>query len=206
MGVLTEGPALSGEDKRILQQAIEQVRRIEVILKNFIKFARPQEQQLTRVNVNDVLDAAIALAKKHPLLLSRNSRSIEIVRNFDDRLPLTMADPFQLQQAFLDLLLNAAEAMPEGGAITVRTSCSAKPPQLSITILDTGRGIGVNVIDKIFLPFFTTKPKGTGLGLAVAKRLVEQHGGGIHAENNAAGGARFVVTLPLLKEDAGMGV
>ncbi len=205
MEVLSGDPTVSEENKNLPSQVIEQVRRIEVLLKSLLNFARPPKPQFMSVDLNEVLDAAISLAKKHPLFLSNSSLSIKIVQDFAARLPQTKADPFQLQQVFLNLLLNAADAMPAGGAITVRTSYSARSPLLSISILDTGKGLGGDVIDKIFLPFFTTKPKGTGLGLALAKRLVEQHGGGILAVNNPAGGASFVVTLPLLEGDGGTG-
>jgi len=141
MEVLSGYPTLSEENKNVPPQVIEQIKRIEILLKSLFTFARPPKPQFMRVDMNDVLDAAVSLAKKHPLFLSNNSRSIKIVKDFDARLPRTMADPFQLQQALLNLLLNAADAMPEGGAITARTSYSAKPALLSISILDTGKGL-----------------------------------------------------------------
>jgi len=101
----------------------------------------------------------------------------------------------------MNLLLNAADAMPDGGKLTAQTLLEEASRFLHITITDTGRGIDKSVINKIFLPFFTTKPKGTGLGLAITKRLVEQHGGSIHVANNSDGGASFTIDLPIKLEE-----
>ena len=111
-----------------------------------------------------------------------------------------MADPMQLQQVFLNLLLNAIDTMQDGGTLFVKTSYDAGENAVQIEISDTGKGIDEKVIAKIFQPFFTTKPKGTGLGLAITKRLIEQHGGDISAENNPGGGATFKIRLPVKKE------
>ena len=97
----------------------------------------------------------------------------------------------------MNLLLNAAAAMPEGGTLTVQTLSEKASTTLSVKITDTGTGIDNSMINKIFLPFFTTKMKGTGLGLAITKRLVEQHGGTIRVANNPNGGASFTIDLPL---------
>jgi signal transduction histidine kinase len=197
MEVLSGNPSLSAEAKDILLKVIEQIERIERLLKNLLNFAQPPKPQFLYVDVNDVSDTTITLAEKHPLFLSNTSRKITIVKSFDPRLPKTMADPFQLQQVFMNLLLNAADAMPNGGTLTVKTLHEAASPFLRVTITDTGSGIDKSVIQKIFLPFFTTKPKGTGLGLAITKRLVEQHGGNIRVANNPDGGASFTIDLPI---------
>jgi two-component system NtrC family sensor kinase len=100
----------------------------------------------------------------------------------------------------MNLLLNAADATPEGGTITVQTSYEEASPFLRIAIRDTGSGIDKTTMDKIFQPFFTTKAKGTGLGLSITKRLVEQHGGTIRASNHSTGGASFTIDLPINPE------
>ena len=97
----------------------------------------------------------------------------------------------------MNLLLNAIEAMPNGGTVTVETSHEEESPFLHIMIADTGKGIDKNIINKIFQPFFTTKPKGTGLGLAITRRLIEQHGGSIRVANNQDRGASFTIDLPI---------
>jgi two-component system NtrC family sensor kinase len=108
-----------------------------------------------------------------------------------------MADPMHLQQIFLNLVLNAVDAMPNGGTIGVRTFFEEGPGNIQIEISDTGKGISKENLDKIFQPFFTTKAKGTGLGLAISKQLIEQHGGVITVDGNPAGGTIFRIRLPL---------
>lgn len=196
--VLSEEESLSAENKDILLKVIEQINRIENLLKSLLNFARPPKPQIMSVDVNEVLDATISLAQKHPLFSSPDSKSIVIEKRYDSHLPKISADPLQLQQVFMNLLLNAADAMPAGGTITARTAHDETARPLSIRIGDTGMGIDTAVIDKIFQPFFTTKPKGTGLGLAITKRLVEQHGGSIGVESNPGGGVLFTITLPTL--------
>jgi signal transduction histidine kinase len=195
--VLSGNPALSEEHRDILLKIIEQIDRIGFLLKNLLDFAKPPKPNFILINLNEVFEKTISLAEKHPLFLSKKSPVITIVRNFDSRLPKTMADPIQFQQVFMNLLLNAAGAMPNGGTLTVQTSFEEASLFLRITIRDTGSGIDKSIIDKIFQPFFTTKPKGTGLGLSITRRLVEQHGGSIRVANNPGGGASFAIDLPI---------
>lgn len=111
----------------------------------------------------------------------------------------------KLQQAFLNLLLNASHSMPSGGTLTIKSNFDKKAGIILIEISDTGEGIDERAAARIFQPFFTTKPKGTGLGLAITKRLIEQHDGDIIAKNNQEGGASFLISLPVKrdnKEDA----
>lgn len=197
MDVFTVDQSLSAENRAVVMKASDQIRRIEVLIKTVLNFARPPKPQLMLVDVNSVIDSAGGLAERHPAFNSRNGASISILKDFDTGIPETTADPFQLQQVFMNLFLNAADAMPDGGTITVRTSYAAQSRTILIRLSDTGKGVDSAVIDKIFQPFFTTKTAGTGLGLAIVKMLLEQHGGGIRVENNVDGGASFFITLPL---------
>jgi signal transduction histidine kinase len=104
-----------------------------------------------------------------------------------------------LQQVFLNLFLNAGDAMPNGGTLAVRTLYDAAADSIRIDIKDTGAGIDPEILGRIFSPFLTTKSKGTGLGLAICKQMVEQHGGSIGAENGPAGGALFRIVLPIMR-------
>ena len=102
----------------------------------------------------------------------------------------------QLKQVFMNLLLNAVDAMPEGGTLILKTSFNEAPRAVTVVISDTGKGIDASVRDKIFQPFFTTKAKGTGLGLTVCQQIVALHGGSIELRSEPGVGTSVTVTLP----------
>ena len=108
-----------------------------------------------------------------------------------------MADPMQLRQVFLNLILNAIEAMPDGGTLGVKVVYDEKAKAIQIEISDTGKGIDRGMLDDVFKPFFTTKTKGAGLGLAITRRVVEQHGGVISVKSDPGKWTTFNVYLPL---------
>ncbi len=197
MDLLSGDRSLSQQNRFLVFKAGEQITRIDTLMKGILNFARPPKPQLTLVDINSVFDATVALAERHPSFKDRSGREIDIFKDFDVLLPETMADPVQLQQVFFNLLLNAADAMPEKGTITIKTSYSEPDRRLEIRIRDTGKGIDEALVGKIFQPFFTTKPNGTGLGLSITKGLIERHGGSITACNNKDQGACFTITLPL---------
>jgi signal transduction histidine kinase len=187
---------LKEKDREVLLNVVEEIRRIELLMKKFLNFARPAAAQLMTLNINKVLDETAKFLEKQPAFASPASGR-KIVREFAAELPDTAGDPQQLQQVFLNILLNAAEAMPEGGTVTIRTWCDAGEGTVCVAVSDTGKGIPAELMERIFDPFFTTKVKGIGLGLAVAKRLVEEHGGRIMVTDHKQGGATFTVVLPL---------
>jgi PAS domain S-box-containing protein len=195
--VLTEEPNISEEDRGIALRAIDEIRRIELLIKSLLNFAKPPQPKLVVTDVNDILDKTLSFSLKHPSLTSDQTTAINIATDFDENLPETLADPMQLRQAFLNLMLNAIQAMPDGGILAVKTRYRKKPPSIQITISDTGEGMDKHTMDNIFQPFFTTKPKGTGLGLAITKRLIEQLGGEIHAESDPGNGTAFNILLDL---------
>lgn len=197
MEVLSQEPTFAEEDRAVLSKVVDEVKRIELLMKSLLNFAKPPKPQFMTIDVNNILDTTVGFSLTYPSFSSNNSRSIDIEKDFDEHLPATMADPVQLQQVFLNLLLNAGDAMPDGGTVTVRTSHDPLANSLQIEISDTGKGIDEHVLDKIFRPFFTTKPKGTGLGLAITKQLVEQNGGNIRVSSNRGGGTTFRIILPL---------
>lgn len=201
MEVLSGDHSVSAENRGILLKVLEQILKIEVILKNFLNFARPPKPQFTLVDLNSVIDNTLGLAERHPAFSSRGGKRIEIMKDLDAHLAHIMADPLQLQQVFMNLLLNSADAMPQGGMITIYTSSAENGRFVSIKIIDTGQGIDDTTIDKIFQPFFTTKANGTGLGLAITKGLVEQHGGDIRVANNHDRGVSFTIKLPVTQNE-----
>lgn len=195
--VLARELDLSENDKVVVSRVIDEIRRIEQLIKSLLNFAKPPKPHFTRINMNDLLDKMITFSPKHPYVLSSWGSMIDVVKDFDRDLPEVMADPTQMQQVFLNLFFNAVEAMSDGGALHVQTGYNAAIHAVEIDISDTGPGIKEEVLKKMFQPFFTTKVKGSGLGLAITKRLIEQHGGKICAENRKQGGAVFHVVLPI---------
>ncbi len=183
-------------DRTILLKAIEDTIRIESFMKEMLNFARPPAPQFTMVDVNAIIDSTVAFSLRHPSF-SSDGKAVTIKKNLFEQMPKTMADPLKLQQVFLNLLLNAADAMPEGGTITLQTVYEGPSNTIWITVSDTGKGFADTVLTKIFEPFFTTKPKGTGLGLAIVKRLVEQHGGSVAVESCPGKGTSIIMSLPV---------
>lgn len=187
----------TAEDKAVVNRAVEEIKRIEFLLKSLLNFAKPPKPQLTLTHLNEVLNKTAAFALRHPSLSQNLAGKVLVETRFDARVPDIMADPMQLQQIFLNLLLNSIEAMPAGGTLTLETRLNSGGRRVRVTISDTGGGIPEASEEKIFQPFFTTKKKGSGLGLAITKRLIEQHGGGIAVESPAGRGAVFHLSFPV---------
>jgi len=194
MEVLHEDTGISEENREVLFKVIKEIKRIELLLKELLIFARPPKPQLTPTDINNIIDISLAFS-------SKISPNIKFLKDFGNNLPVIMADQMQLQQIFLNLMLNAGDAMPDGGTLTIKTSQDPAKNLIQVDIADTGKGIHKEVMDKIFQPFFTTKPKGTGMGLAVAKRIVEEHGGNINVKSTAGGGTTFRILFPV-KQDS----
>jgi two-component system NtrC family sensor kinase len=169
-----------------------------LLMKNLLNYARPVAAQPVSFNINRVLEKAAYFIEKHPAFHSGAPQK-KMIKKFDEQLPEIVGDPQQLQQVFLNLLLNAADAITDGGEITVKTRQDERDGSIAIELHDTGKGIAPDVMEKIFQPFFTTKGtgKGTGLGLAVSKRIVEEHGGSIAVANAINGGVTVTVILPV---------
>ena len=192
--VLHDESACQGEDKEVLLKVIKEIRRIEMLLKDLLNFARPPKPQLIPVDLNSILDTTVELSVDTGRL---SSMGITAVREFDRRLPATMVDPMQMKQVFLNLVLNAIEVMSGGGTLRVKTRYNRESRSITIVIADTGKGIDKEFIGKLFRPFVTTKPKGTGLGLAISKRLIEEHGGSITVQSTPGVGTAFIIELPV---------
>jgi signal transduction histidine kinase len=170
------------------------------IVQQILDFTRVAEPVLAEVDLNQLIDD-LGLLTRHKLI----HQKIKLVRVLQPNLPLITADATQLEQAFLNLTLNAVEAMPEGGQlkITTRAERPAKPTstlarQVVIEFSDTGEGMTEEQRLQVFSSVFnTTKKKGTGLGLAIVKRVVEAHRGQIEIKSRRGKGTTFSITLPL---------
>jgi two-component system sensor histidine kinase AtoS len=197
MAALSEEEYLTAEDRDLLKRVIDEIKRIEYLMKALLSFAKPRMPQFVETDVNSILHMVATLAVKNRASMGNGARPIKLVNELAPGLPEILADPMHLQQIFMNLLLNAVDAMPDGGTLTMKTSLDAAASKVRVEISDTGKGVESEVMDKLFQPFFTTKPKGTGLGLAITKRLVEEHGGVINLQNNADGGVTFILHLPV---------
>jgi two-component system NtrC family sensor kinase len=170
----------------------QQVGRVERIVGSLLKFARQQQKELGTVAVNTLLDEILKQVG-HQVSLT----GIEVRRNYAADLPPLQGDGDQLRQVFTNLILNAIQAMKQGGTLTVSTSRDSGAGTCTVAVGDTGIGIPPENLKSIFSPFFTTRNEGTGLGLAVSYGIVRDHGGNIQVESTAGKGSTFRVVLPL---------
>jgi len=190
-------------DQRTAAETIySEARRASRIVQNLLTFARQHKAEKGPTAINQVLDDTLEL-RGYELRV----RGIDVRREYDESLPDTMADAHQLQQVFLNLITNAEQAMEKSDGhhhhrLTVRTRRATDAVRIEIE--DTGGGIPPNLVERIFNPFFTTKPtgSGTGLGLSISLGIVREHEGRIWAENAQQSGARFIVELPMTEPRA----
>jgi len=168
------------------------------LVRNLLDFARQSEPALRQVNSNEVINRAFTLVAHQAKL-----QNIQVIKELDPSLPKLVADFDQLQQVCTNLILNAVQAMPEGGRLTLHTS--ADDNQVKIEIQDTGCGISPENMRKLFTPFFTTKEKGkgVGLGLAIAHGIIQRHRGSIEVQSKEGEGTTFIIYLPLHHEEKG---
>ncbi len=177
------------------------IQRITDIVRQMSTFSRPESTNIKYTQLNDVLNSSLDLMR----LDKRMKSNIEIAVNLDPGLPKTMIDEGQFSQVFINIILNALDAMPEGGRLSVATR-GVKDDQgrdsISIDIADTGVGIPAQDVEKIFDPFYTTKEagKGTGLGLAISYNIVKRYKGDIKVESEVGKGTTFTLILPVEKE------
>ncbi|MCP4745852.1 MAG: two-component sensor histidine kinase [Desulfobacteraceae bacterium] len=169
---------------------IEESVRLNAIITDFLNYARPKTPTRYACHIEDIVSKNIKFLSSQ---IKKNGYHIQIL--YEPDLPEIKADADMLYQAFLNILINSMQAMPNGGEITIMVK--AKDNHLWIRIDDQGEGIAKNVLDKIWDPFYTTKDKGTGLGLGIVKKVIEAHGGGIQLENRLQGGVRVTIWLPV---------
>jgi two-component system CheB/CheR fusion protein len=174
-------------DRTILGEVVGRLDSLNNIVQDLLVFARPREPRITGVPLAELLESTAALLRKDPVFATVDLR-------IGGERPTVSADPEQLQTAFLNLLLNAAQAAGSTGRVDVGITCDGSRCRVAIT--DNGPGIPPDMRDRIFEPFFTTKHRGTGLGLPTARRVVERHNGTITIDTGAEGGTTVTVSLP----------
>lgn len=168
---------------------IAEIDRLTSVVTALLAYARPPRLTARAVTVGHLFDRALLLARE-----DLEAKGIRVVRADETRLPALAADADLLCQVLLGLLANAVEAVPAGGEVGLTSR--AEGAAIEIDVTDTGPGIPLDVRERVFEPFFTTRPRGTGLGLAVARQIVEAHGGTIAVGDRPGGGARFTLRLP----------
>lgn len=185
-------------DERARGVAVKNLKLIEreterctAIVRNLLEFARERPLERKTVDLRAPLEEALSLAQ-HKLELS----GVKVEKDLDGPV-LVKGDYGQLRQAFVNVVINAADVMPHGGTLGVTSRLDARARRAEVVIADTGPGIPPEILGKIFDPFFTTKEKGTGLGLSVVYGIVDKHGGTLHAESDAGKGTRMVFRLPV---------
>lgn len=180
----------SSPNREVLVEVQQEVLHIKRILSDLLDYARPKPPEFCVADLNATAEHAVSLARQQTL-----SRPIEIELQRADGMPPMAHDTGQIQQVLLNLLLNAIQAIPSEGRVRVELESQADFARVAVS--DTGRGISPEHLPNIFRPFFTTKGQGTGLGLSLAHRIAEAHGGRIEVESQPGKGSRFVVWLPL---------
>ncbi|HDR15577.1 MAG TPA: GHKL domain-containing protein [Desulfobacteraceae bacterium] len=169
--------------------------RAKSITGKILSFVKKREPETMPCNVEQLLEDVIGGFVEQEFKVS----NITVQRDFSKDIPLLMLDPDMMRQVFLNLINNAGDAVSEGGTITLKTSI--QDDYLKITISDTGPGIGEDEIDKLFLPFYTTKKagSGTGLGLSISLKIIEEFGGTIEVNSSKGKGSDFIIFLPISK-------
>jgi signal transduction histidine kinase len=184
----------SSSDPRneIMKEVLEQINRLDKTANDLLFFGKPTQPDPAYTDINSTLGKTLMFASQH-----RGGKNIEKKLELQDNLPPVYVDAKQIQQVFLNLFLNAVQAMPDGGVLTVKSSLLQKECDwVQVSIADTGKGIPPQILEKIFTPFFTTKAQGTGLGLAICHKLITQHGGTLTVASEDGKGTVFTVALP----------
>jgi two-component system NtrC family sensor kinase len=185
------------EDSQVLKKYLNyikhEVERTNRLIDSLLKFSRVEPKHFELVEVNRVLEDTLVLVRKQ---LPDNN--IRLVTSFNYQIPTIIGDPNQLWQVFINVLLNAIQAMPQGGELRIETGFYyGGSDYIFISFTDTGIGIDKEDLPKIFNPFFTKKDTGTGLGLSISYRIIEEHKGRITANSEKGKGTTFTIELPV---------
>ncbi len=198
------GEEMSGDDSRreYLHRITKEIDRLNDLLKTFFSFAKPQNLNLVHCHIKEIINEII------PFLIKEIAdKGIRFIETYHPQLPKIKVDKTQMHQVFLNLFLNAIQAMPNGGELKIEASPmisnsieGSKQSFVKVVISDTGRGIPTHIVHKIFDPFFTTKSRGIGLGLSITYQIIKKHGGTIKVESQWERGTSFVINLPEVME------
>ncbi|HEY2931415.1 MAG TPA: ATP-binding protein [Acidobacteriota bacterium] len=201
MQILARSQELQGRAREHLNIALQEIDHLESILSEIVDFVRPQKLEKEQASLRQIMSEALLMAED-----SLSKSEVEVVQDYDAKLPPLRLDPVRMRQVFLNLILNAIQAMAGRGklSIAIRPASESRSAESQsrtgafqvAEIQDTGSGIPALRLAQIFEPFFTTRSDGTGLGLTITKRIIEAHHGSIHVESAEGSGTTFRVFLP----------
>ncbi len=188
--VLRSKSCNENHDREAADILVQEVERLNRSISELLDYARPQKLQKNKVDIQKLLKKAVSL-----LSMDAEASGVQMVTDFPEVLPMLNADEDKLNQVFLNLFLNSIQAMTGGGTLTVSTE-KTDEESIKVVVTDTGCGISAENISRVFDPYFTTKPEGTGLGMAMSAKIVEEHGGSITFESEEGKGASVIVEIP----------
>jgi signal transduction histidine kinase len=199
--ILAEGFPKEDPRAQVTDEIQKQIYKLERLVKDLLNYTKPVPANYLPTDINQLVDKVLSF------FITQRGRSedFKIEKDFFSSLPKTMIDPSSMEQAFLNIILNAQKAMPKGGTFTVSTHAfpqkkddGKEARDVQIIFEDTGIGIPPENLPKIFNPFYSTRPDGTGLGLSITKNIVEQNGGKIEVKSQVHVGTKFIITLPAI--------
>lgn len=191
---------LTPAEKEDFEVIAEEIRHIDTILQNFLEFSRPPKLKIQKISPSDVVDSTIQLLHHR---IESYGVTVELYRK--KRLPPIEGDPEQLKEVLANLIINACEAMSDGGVIVIQEEEGFSDPMGRVVVIkvsDNGPGIPESIREKIFQPFFSTKEEGTGLGLSIAVRIIEDHKGCLNLRSKRGKGSTFIITIPCKEGEA----
>ncbi|HXY20787.1 MAG TPA: ATP-binding protein [Gemmatimonadales bacterium] len=190
MELITQEYAMSDDERRLLVKVEDELQHVDETIRDLLSLAKPVGLNAQPVDLHAVIDGALARLAGLP-----GAARVTVERHYDARIPRLMGDPTRLEQAILNLSVNAVEAMGEGGRLTITTRLAEG--EALVDVADTGIGIPAGNLERVFKPFVSTKPLGTGLGLPLVARVVAAHGGRVTVESEVGRGTTFHVSLPV---------
>ena len=200
--ILAEGFPEDDVRRGVTDEIQKQIYKLERLVRDLLNYAKPVPANYLPTDMNQLVDKVVAFF----MVQRGKAENVEIEKKFLSPLPKIMVDPNSMEQAFLNVILNAQKAMPRGGTFTISTHAvpgrrddGKEIQEVQIIFEDTGIGISKENLPKIFNPFFSTRSDGTGLGLSITKNIIEQHGGRIEVESQVNIGTKFIITLPATK-------
>jgi two-component system NtrC family sensor kinase len=199
--LLLERNSIDNSTQQTLQKIVVQANRSRDIIRGLLDFSRQRKPDKTLCNINNLLTESLSFLENQALM-----QNIKIVTQFDNDIPSIVIDPSQVQRVFINMIVNAAEAMNGNGQLSMTTLHNLTKGFIEVVISDTGTGITEENLEKIFDPFFTTKETGhgVGLGLAISYGIIKEHGGSISVESEVGKGTTFTIRLPVTSETSGV--